>query len=262
MLPRVNLIRSATGEYLAFGHDFISQTLFSKGQWEEGVVAITSVFLAGIEKPLVIDIGANLGAYTVPIAKSLQQIGGDVISIEAQRIIYYQLCGNVFLNQLDNVKALHFAAGHEAGTLELPRPNYAMLGNIGGFSVDQKLRERNGTQAAMTDVKEPVTMLPLDDLEVPCAPSFIKIDVEGFELNVLKGAQKFLEQHHYPPFFFEAWSEDWFAAEKKELLHFVAGLGYSVTPLMGYDHIAQHPANAVEIRFERNATGFNLARIR
>jgi FkbM family methyltransferase len=262
MLPRVNLIRSAAGEYLAFGHDFISQNLFSKGQWEEGVVAVTSVFLAGIDKPLVIDVGANMGAYTVPVAKSLQQVGGEVISMEAQRIIYYQLCGNVFLNQLDNVKALHLAVGHEAGALQLPRPNYSLMGNVGGFSIDQKLRERNGTQAAMTDVMESVPMLPLDDLEVPRAPSFIKIDVEGFELNVLKGAQKFLARHTYPPFFFEAWSEDWFADEKKELLKFVGDLGYKITPLMGYDHIAQHPANAVEIIFERNATGFNLARVR
>jgi FkbM family methyltransferase len=253
VLPRVNLIRSATGEYLAFGHDFISQNLFSKGQWEEGVVAVTSVFLAGFDKPLVIDIGANLGAYTVPVAKSLQHVGGEVISIEAQRIVYYQLCGNIFLNQLDNVKALHLAVGHEAGTLQLPRPNYSLMGNVGGFSIGQKLRERNGTQAAMTDVLEKVSMLPLDDLEVPRAPSFI---------NVLKGAQKFLSRHNYPPFFFEAWSEDWFAEEKKELLKFVGDLGYKVTPLMGYDHIAQHPANSIEIVFERNATGFNLARVR
>jgi FkbM family methyltransferase len=260
MLPRVNLVRAETGEFLTFGHDFIAQHLFSKGQWEEGLIAITNVFLAGIDKPLVLDIGANLGAYAVPIAKAVQQVGGDVIAIEAQRIIYYQLCGNIFLNRLDNLTALHFAIGHERGTLDLPRPNYAVMGNVGGFSVERKFREHNGTQAAMTTETERVQMLPLDELEVPRAPDFIKIDVEGFELNVLQGAKAFLARHNFPPLFFEAWSEDWFAADKRELLSFVRGLGYRITELMGYDHIAQHPAHRVAISFERNATGFNLAR--
>jgi FkbM family methyltransferase len=261
MLPRVNLVKTDSGEYLAFGHDLISQHLFTKGQWEEGLVAITNVFLSGIENPLVLDIGANLGAYTIPVAKSLQHVGGSVISIEAQRIVYYQLCGNVFLNRLDNVSALHLAVGHESGVLDLPRPNYAAMGNVGGFSVEQKYREHNGTQSAMTDVIEQVAMMPLDALQVPRAPDFIKIDVEGFELNVFRGAKSFLARHNYPPFFFEAWSEDWFAEDKKLLLQFIHELGYDVTELLGYDHIAQHPSHRVAITFERNATGFNLARV-
>ncbi len=262
MLPRVNLVRAETGEFLTFGHDLISQHLFTQGQWENGAAALTQVFLAGIDTPLVLDIGANLGAYAVPVAKALMQAGGSVIAVEAQRIVYYQLCGNVFLNQLDNVTALHLAIGHERGTLDLPRPNYAAMGNVGGFSIEQKFREHNGTQAAMTGETERVQMLPLDELEVPRAPDFIKIDVEGFELNVLQGAKRFLARHNFPPLLFEAWSEEWFAEDKLKLLGFVQSLGYAITPLLGYDHIAQHPSHRVAISFQRNANGFNVARVK
>ena len=55
--------------------------------------------------PLVLDIGANLGAYAIPVAKKIASARGVVYAYEPQRIVYYQLCGNIFLNSLDNVHA-------------------------------------------------------------------------------------------------------------------------------------------------------------
>ena len=62
----------------------------------------------------IIDIGANNGHFTVEFA---QYVGdnGKVHSFEPQRIIFQQLCGNVFLNGLDNVYTYNVALGDKVG---------------------------------------------------------------------------------------------------------------------------------------------------
>ena len=59
----------------------------------------------------------------------------------------------------------------------------------------------------------------------------IKIDVEGGELGVLKGATKTLKGSGWPRIIFECWSYPWFAMQKIELMDYLASLGYTVTPI-------------------------------
>ncbi len=263
MLPRVNLIKSNQGEFLSFGADLISQELFRTGVWEESLLTITKFFLNSVEKPLVIDIGANLGAFTVPIAAHIDSSGGKVVCSEPQRTVYYQLCGNIFLNRLDNVLALNQAVGDLDGIIQLPRPNYDNFTNVGGFSLDEKYRKLNGTQFSMSGEFEDVAIITLDNLALPRTPALIKLDVEGYELNVLKGATKFLKKHAYPPIFFEAWNESWFTDEKEHLLGFIRQMGYEITHINGYDHVAQHPAHSIAVAFLRTGdASWEMSRVR
>jgi hypothetical protein len=63
MLPRISIIEGREGEYILFSTgDVISNVLFQTGSWEDHVLAISKVMVAGVERPLVLDIGANLGA--------------------------------------------------------------------------------------------------------------------------------------------------------------------------------------------------------
>lgn len=87
---------------LTQGRDLISSHLKAGQRWEGFVVDLIAMYLSRIEKPVFVDIGANLGAISVPIAQFLQPRGGQVHSIEAQRAVFYQLCGNIFAN---NVRA-------------------------------------------------------------------------------------------------------------------------------------------------------------
>jgi FkbM family methyltransferase len=177
-----------------------------------------------------------------------------VIAFEPQRIVYYQLCGNIFLNRLENVHALHKAVGDQDAIIQIPRPNYARLSNVGGFSIEEKYRKLNGTQPAMSSTMEPVPVVTLDNFEVPKPVALIKLDVEGHELNVLKGAASFLQRNGYPPILFEAWSESWFAEEKTRLLEFVRSMDYEITVLGGYDHLAQHKTNR-KVGFKKTSDG-------
>jgi FkbM family methyltransferase len=256
MLPRVNLARFDDADYLLFSTpDLITNTLLQTGTWEPNLVAITSMFCGGVDAPLVLDIGANLGAYTIPVAKALQKMSGTVVAFEPQRIVYYQLCGNICLNRIDNVFALNQAVGETEAMVEIPRIDYKNFTNIGAFSIERKYRELNGSEASMLSGGEPIRVITLDKLSLPERPAFIKLDVEGSELRVLKGGMNFLRKNLYPPVLFEAWHESWFIEEKAALLTMFRELGYGVTPIGGYDHLAQHPKHPAEVRFNKQEDG-------
>jgi FkbM family methyltransferase len=256
MLPRVNLARLDDADYLLFSTpDLITNTLLQNGTWEPNLVAITRMFSGGVDAPLVLDIGANLGAYTIPVAKELQKVSGTVVAFEPQRIVYYQLCGNIFLNRLDNVFALNQAVGETEESVQIPKIDYRNFTNIGAFSIERKYRELNGTEASMLSGSEPVTVITLDKLSLPERPVFIKLDVEGMELRVLKGGRNFLRKNLYPPILFEVWHESWFEKEKAALLTMFRELGYGVTPIGGCDHLAQHPEHRAQVRFNKQEDG-------
>jgi FkbM family methyltransferase len=264
MLPRISKVEGHDADYLLFSTgDVISNTLFRTGKWEEHLLAISKFMISGIEQPLILDVGANLGAYSIPLAKSTQNIGGEVIGFEPQRIVYYQLCGNIFINRLDNYQAVYAALGEESGYVDIPEIDYEVNNNVGAFSLDKQYRELHGIESSIKKVANKVPLIKLDSFEVNRQPALIKIDVEGFELSVLKGGSGFLDKHNYPPLLFEAWNFDWFREGKAQLLSYISELGYVITNFGTTDYVAQHPKNSREINFQSDSNGvINMSRLR
>ena len=122
-----------------------------------------------------LDVGANIGAHTVPMARIVGD-SGMVVALEPQRVLHQMLCANLALNALPNVWSFWAGAGPENGTLRVPPLDYNATNNFGGISL------------STGDDGETVRILPLDSL-VLSACHFIKIDVEGMEREVIAGAQ-------------------------------------------------------------------------
>lgn len=256
MLPRVNVVKCEEADYILFStNDAISNVLYLTGAWQEYLLMISRFMLSSIQQPLVLDIGANLGAYAVPMAKHLRANGGQVIAFEPQRTVYYQLCGNTVLNRLDNLVAHNLALGEAEGLVEIPEIDYSKHHNIGAFSLDQSYRRHLNTERYYGSPANQVRITTLDDFPVPRSPSLVKIDVEGFELKVLQGATQFLAEHEFPPILFEAWSHDWFASDKKALLDFIAQQGYVISLNFGDEFVAQHPNHPVQTTFATGSDG-------
>jgi FkbM family methyltransferase len=264
MLPRVSQVACQEANYLLFSTgDVISNVLYQTGRWEEHLLAISKFMVAGVERPLVLDIGANLGAYSIPLAKHIQSVDGEVIGFEPQRIIYYQLCGNIVLNRLDNYHAVYSAVGDEPGEVDIPEIDYESNHNVGAFSLEKKFRELHNIEGSMKKTSRKVPLITLDQFHTDRPPCLIKIDVEGFELSVLQGGADFLRKHHYPPLLFEAWNFDWFKEGKAQLMAFVTQLGYEVTHFGTTDYVAQHPQNPGRVTFQVSAEGvINMSRLR
>lgn len=196
-----------------------------RGNFGDGVVAI--------------DCGANIGVHTIEWARFM--FGwGEVIAFEAQERIYYALAGNIAMNNCFNARALWAAVGETAGTIRVPKPNYFQPSSFGSLEIRKTAStEFIGQAIDYSDAGTIETqMMPIDALGLTRL-DFVKIDVEGMEMDVLKGARKSIEAFK-PQLIIEK-----IKASESDLTDFVTGLGYNIYPL-GINLLAVHatdPAN-------------------
>jgi len=252
-LPDMELSATAEGRYLLYqGRDMINTCLRSGKPWEPFTQIIARLLTDRAADPVVIDVGANLGAFAVPLARHIKARGGRLHAFEAQRMVFYQLCANLLLNGLDNAQAHNLAIGNHAGQIEVPVLDLGQERNIGSLSLDPEIRRMQGTLSTLTQRSEPVRLVRLDSLDLPPA-ALVKIDVEGMEIEVLEGARDWLAATGYPPLLYEVWG-DYLAGyieKKARLMAYVTEtLGYGVD-LIGELAIAQHPSRQL-FRIERD----------
>ncbi|WP_066801713.1 FkbM family methyltransferase [Moraxella oblonga] len=169
MLPRINLIKGRDADFLLSVNDtIISQHIYQHGVWEDHILNVSKLFLADIKHPWVIDIGANLGAFTIPIAKHIAPYGGVVSSFEPQRVVYYQLCGNIFLNRLDNCYAYQYALGEQDKLIDIVEVDFNQASNVGAYSLKAEYTALENIH--LTKNKHPVQQIRLDNLPPPPPP--------------------------------------------------------------------------------------------
>jgi FkbM family methyltransferase len=140
--------------------------------------------------------------------------------------VFYQLAGNVFVNDLDNVEIFQHGLGACAGMIHIDMPNYGTDANIGAWSMDDQVR-LNSSEGKGGGAVETVRIEILNDQVFDQPIRVIKIDVEGMELEVLTGADKLLAVHNYPPLVYECWQQyEWYTAKAKRLDDLVRSMGY------------------------------------
>lgn len=248
MLPNCELVKANDLQFLVFkGNDLITKNLKSTGAYEPELTTIATKILERHKTGLVLDIGANIGTFCIPLAKKFT--GFNFRAFEPQRIISYQLSANVIINGLDNVYIDKLALSCSAWSDRLIVPDYATETNIGAFSIDEDVR-KNEYECATQGKYEEIIAEPLDRLDIKEFIPLIKIDVEGHELEVLDGALDTIRANEYPPIIFEAWTwKPWYEERRKELFEFLRDLGYEITEI-GQNNLAQHPKHAEMLRVE------------
>jgi FkbM family methyltransferase len=127
---------------------------------------------------MVVEVGANMGIHTIPLARFLASQGRDLTVFEPQPVIFQQLCANLALNGLTNVRAWPYACGAEKSIVTFAVPNYHGYGNFGAVSM-----EACESQAVIR-----VPCVRVDEMVEDERVGLLKIDVEGFERKVLEGA--------------------------------------------------------------------------
>jgi FkbM family methyltransferase len=125
-----------------------------------------------------LDVGANIGSIALPFAQA--RPGWGVTAVEASRMLSGLLSANALNNRLLNVMVVNAAAGDQRTIVEYPAVTLRNTGNFGSLGF-----------GAVQGITEAIGMLRLDDIARPNT-SLIKIDVEGFEPQVLKGAARLL----------------------------------------------------------------------
>jgi FkbM family methyltransferase len=172
--PHLRLKHCRHGIMLYSARDrYVGGSLDRYGEFSE----LEAQLFTGLVRPgmLVVEVGSNIGAHTVHLAKLVGENGG-VVAFEAQRVIFQMLCANLALNGIENTDAKCMAVGAAPGEIMVPRLDYRGDNNFGGIALGG-------------DDGDAVEMIAIDNLLLP-ACHLMKIDVEGMEKQVLEGARQ------------------------------------------------------------------------
>ena len=151
---------------------YLSRSLIEYGEFSEGEA---SLFKQLIQPHFtVLDIGANFGAHTLLFSRLAQ----EVFCFEPQRYVFDALMQTIKLNDLQNVVAI-CAAICDGKPVKYRDVDTSQENNFGASSF-----------VGVTEGED----MPTYTLEgLPC--HFLKIDVEGMEMDVLKGAEKMIREY-------------------------------------------------------------------
>lgn len=193
---------TAYGTCKFYGKDeYIGRSLYAYGEWggEEASV------IAGLAKSsggLCLDVGANIGFMSM----AMLHAGCSVVAFEPQPALYELLRENCAGAACSPV-----ALSDSNRTATMPRIRYGDKGNYGGLGLDQR------SELGVINVQ----CVTLDFLGL--SPSFIKIDVEGHELAVLRGGVETIKR--CKPIMY---IEDDRVDKSFELRSFIKSLGYEI----------------------------------
>ena len=144
------------------------------------------------ENETFVDVGANVGSYSLKIANDYKNKGVKVIAIEAHPGNYKALCRNIELNDFKHIKAINKAVSDRKGVITIYERSHD--GNRVGtdlYSVHNTfLAEHNFILPNSLEVESDT----LDNILVNNEVNVMKIDIEGAEVLALRGATNTLKR--------------------------------------------------------------------
>lgn len=141
--------------------------------------------------PVIFDVGANIGTFSTWMAKVFPN--GSIYCFEPQRLVFQMLCGNMALNNFDNCFIYNMGLGNVNSFIELQEPNYYKNADFGTFSL---IEDIIGSQSGVKTITPIMTLDSFVETYKINRLDFIKIDAEGMDIQVLKGAEKTLEKYN------------------------------------------------------------------
>ena len=182
-------IATTGGKLMVDTSDVVGRVLTASGVWEPHV---TEAFRARFgAADICIDIGAHVGYYTL-LASKLVGPRGHVYAFEPSPGVYRALEQNLGRNEATNVTALNVAAGADGG----PGVLYELeAGSSGNSSLSPRLLDSPHAGTADEYVSVEVDICAVDT-RVPDdgfgRVRMIKVDVEGYEVEALRGVERIL----------------------------------------------------------------------
>lgn len=201
--------------HLAEDDEVITPGLTAIGEWEPGETALLGSHL----RPgmTFLDVGAHVGYYTV-LAGRLVGPRGLVLAFEPDPRNYELLTANVWRNGLSNVVCFPWAVSDRSGFVELHRCS-RNTGDHRVYAVDdprETLRVRCAALDSVLAVRPPVDV--------------VKIDVQGAEEAVVRGAERLLSASpdvlltvEFGPRELRA-----FGSDERRLLDYYRALGFAI----------------------------------
>jgi FkbM family methyltransferase len=132
---------------------------------------------------IVLDIGANIGYYALMEAKTVGP-NGKVYAVEPVPKNFKVLKENVEMNELNNVELFNIALGDKDCITKMHVSTKSNWSRIAKKNIPDKIEETISVEMTTVD----------KFIKNKKVPTFIRMDVEGYEVNILKGMQKLIKQ--------------------------------------------------------------------
>jgi FkbM family methyltransferase len=227
----------------------IGNAVIKNGYWAKDDINLITNIIKKLKsssqscKLTVYDVGANIGTHTIALAKEFKD-DVTIRAFEAQRQVFYMLCGSVSINNLKNVYCHNNAVSDlHNSTINIGLLDYDSYNNFGALEIEEPVH--SDQQNVVKNDAEIIATLALDGFNERV--DFIKIDVEGMEHKVLRGARKTIEASR-PVCFIEIHKTD-----QHEVIDYFQSLSQYAGYIKGIDLIT--------VPFEKDAHPKGLNRI-
>lgn len=200
-----------------------------RGVHHDRMALLTGLLDAMPSDRVVVDAGANLGAFAIPLAAHVGT-GGRVHAFEPQPMIHNMLAGSMALSvHWAQLRAYNVCLGAEDGRIKVPQYDYGRYMNFGSVEFGERQVEALDQERGCDPAKvECVDLRQLDGYGFQRL-DLLKIDVQRMEIPLLAGAAETLRRCR-PVLFIE-----WIDHEPEVLREALAGHGYRVAREVGDD---------------------------
>ena len=211
----VNLYHTASGNYWLPDpeKDCVLHAIINNHVWDNNLVQFVKSKV--LPDSVILDVGGNFGQMAVLFSK----IAGHVHVFEAEPFIYTTLVKNLSENNCNNVTAHQVAVWHETGLdLFYPKADFNRFDSWGSYGIDPTAMDG-----------QPIKSITIDSLNLPKV-DLIKIDIQGSDLNAMKGAVNTISKFkptiifEYEPLFNNQFNVKW-----EDYIVFIYNIGYQIT---------------------------------
>lgn len=160
-----------------------------------------------------VDIGANCGLWTVHMADAFRH----VYAFEPNLDTFARCAASLSLSNVKNATLFDFALGAKSGV--------EVLRSVGSDAFDASFVQYTDVAGVGVVVRR------LSDVLNDTHIALVKIDVEGYEYEVLRGAEEFLRAASLPPILFESWDGARGQRPFEDTRTLLESYGYAVVPV-------------------------------
>lgn len=217
------LVQRRGAKFLLDPRNWIDAQLAAGFPFEDAQIEFARTVVERERRNLVVDIGANIGVYTVLLG-ALPGVE-KVLAFEPVRRNFNQLLANVFANRLDGKVDAHRLALGDASAEKIIHvdPNHTGISRFG-------LSAAEGDHHYEFSHEEVVSVRPFDEVaSTEGYRAFAKIDVEGHAGAVLRGMREFLANNDV------VLQVELLPSEQDDVIRFLDSVGYAPAQTFGRD---------------------------